>query len=216
MYAALLEDPTLEPPFVTLVVSGGHTLADRDGRPRPLPSARPDRRRRGGRGLRQGRAVPRPRLSRWACDRPPRGERRPGADRVPAPDARRRQRLLVLGAQDRGRAVRAQAPRRSTSPTSPPRSRPPSSTCSSTKLLRVAEQTGISTVVIGGGVAANSALRARLVDEGRMGGLRVVLPEHRAVHRQRGDGGRGAPGGASAADGPTPLDAGAYPGLLIG
>ena len=26
MYAALLEDPTLEPPFVTLVVSGGHTL----------------------------------------------------------------------------------------------------------------------------------------------------------------------------------------------
>ena len=26
MYAALLDDPTLEPPFVTLVVSGGHTL----------------------------------------------------------------------------------------------------------------------------------------------------------------------------------------------
>src|SRR5207344_3255847 len=26
VYAALLEDPTLEPPFVTLVVSGGHTL----------------------------------------------------------------------------------------------------------------------------------------------------------------------------------------------
>src|SRR5664279_3494867 len=26
MYAALLDDPTLEPPFVTLVASGGHTL----------------------------------------------------------------------------------------------------------------------------------------------------------------------------------------------
>ena len=35
-----------------------------------------------------------------------------------------------------------------------------------TKLLRVAEETGITTVVIGGGVAANSTLRDRLRDEG--------------------------------------------------
>ena len=75
MYAALLEDPTLEPPLVTLVVSGGHTLLDRDGRARPVPRARPDRRRRGGRGVRQGRALPRARLSRRPGDRPARARR---------------------------------------------------------------------------------------------------------------------------------------------
>ncbi len=86
--------------------------ADRDGRPRPLPGARPDGRRRGGRGVRQGRPVPRPRLSRRSGDRPARRERRPAGDRVPAADARRRPRLLVLGPEDRGRALRPQAPRR--------------------------------------------------------------------------------------------------------
>ena len=34
-----------------------------------------------------------------------------------------------------------------------------------TKLLRVAESTGVETVVIGGGVAANSELRARLLEK---------------------------------------------------
>ena len=64
IYAALLEDPTLEPPLVTLDRVGRSHAARRDGRPRPLPRARPDRRRRRGRGVRQGRALPRPRLSR--------------------------------------------------------------------------------------------------------------------------------------------------------
>ena len=43
VYAALLEDPTLEPPLVTLVVSGGHTLliAMDDARRRTACSARP-------------------------------------------------------------------------------------------------------------------------------------------------------------------------------
>ena len=58
-----------------------------------------------------------------------------------------------------------------------------------TKLLRAAARTGIGTVVIGGGVAANSALRA-----GVLAGRRGRRPPrrgaaHRAVHRQRGDGG---------------------------
>jgi tRNA N6-adenosine threonylcarbamoyltransferase len=84
-----------------------------------------------------------------------------------------------------------------------------------TKLLRVAENTGIETVVIGGGVAANSALRDRLLDEGARRGLRVVVPAiglctdnaamvASAAHWRLG------------ADGPTSLSDGAYPSLRIG
>ena len=51
--------------------------ARRDGGSRPLPAARLHGRRRRGRGVRQGRPLPRPRLSRWARHRPPRDGRRP-------------------------------------------------------------------------------------------------------------------------------------------
>src|SRR5262249_47085389 len=44
------------------------------------------------------------------------------------------------------------------------------------KLLQVADQADISTLVVGGGVAANSALRARVTEEGAVTGRRVVLP----------------------------------------
>ena len=69
--------------------------------------------------------------------------------------------------------------------------------------------------MIGGGVAANTALRKRLVDEGETAGLRVVLPSIglctdnaamvAAVACWR-----------LAADGPTSLASGAYPALRIG
>ena len=62
--ANFLEPEPLEPPFLCLVASGGHTLLagvrDHDG----LRGARPDPRRRRRRGLRQGRAPARARLSR--------------------------------------------------------------------------------------------------------------------------------------------------------
>ena len=55
-----------------------------------------------------------------------------------------------------------------------------------TKLLRAAGEVGAKTVVIGGGVAANSRLRTRLLD--RRGGRAPRLPaQPLAVHRQRGD-----------------------------
>ena len=54
-----------------------------------LPRARPDRRRRRGRGVRQGRPLPRPRLPGRPGDRPARPRRRPGGDALPAGDARR-------------------------------------------------------------------------------------------------------------------------------
>jgi N6-L-threonylcarbamoyladenine synthase len=84
-----------------------------------------------------------------------------------------------------------------------------------TKLLRVAEQTQMSTLVIGGGVAANSALRARLVEEGETSGLRIILPsiglctDNAAMVAS-------VAWWRLAADGPTSLAGGAYPSLRIG
>ena len=48
-----------------------------------------------------------------------------------------------------------------------------------TKTLRAAETRGRRTVVIGGGVAANSRLRSMLLERGRAGGLDVRLPTPR-------------------------------------
>ena len=62
LYAALLDDPTIELPIVVLLVSGGHTMLVEMRAPGQLPPARPDDRRRRRRGVRQGRPVPRARL----------------------------------------------------------------------------------------------------------------------------------------------------------
>jgi N6-L-threonylcarbamoyladenine synthase len=82
------------------------------------------------------------------------------------------------------------------------------------KLLRAAHETGIHTVVIAGGVAANSALRTRVLDEAERSGLRAVVPPLAlctdnaamvaavAAYRLR-------------VDGPTPLDGGATPNLRL-
>ncbi len=45
------------------------------------------------------------------------------------------------------------------------------------KLFRAAEEQGVSTVVIGGGVAANRGLRTRVAEEAVKRGMRAVLPE---------------------------------------
>jgi N6-L-threonylcarbamoyladenine synthase len=83
-----------------------------------------------------------------------------------------------------------------------------------TKLLRAAEAMGVSTVVIGGGVAANSGLRAALVAAAQARGLRAVLPA-RALCTDN------AAMVAVAAqlqfdlDGPTSLAAGVTPNLAL-
>ena len=68
LYAASLEDPTLEFPLVVLLVSGGHTMLVRDAGPRPLPAAWADHRRCGRRSFRQGCSFPRSRLPGWTGD----------------------------------------------------------------------------------------------------------------------------------------------------
>ncbi len=44
------------------------------------------------------------------------------------------------------------------------------------KTMRAAEETGVSTVALGGGVAANTHLRERLTEEAALAGLDVVIP----------------------------------------
>ena len=101
-------DP-LDPPFLCLLASGGHTLLlDVHDRER-LRRARHDARRRRRRGVRQGRAAARPRLPGRSGDRPARAGGRPRGVRVPG-RARARPRLLLLGPEDRA-ALRGARPR---------------------------------------------------------------------------------------------------------
>ena len=83
-----------------------------------------------------------------------------------------------------------------------------------TKLMRAARSTGVGTVVIGGGVAANSGLRVRVTEEADAAGLRAVIPalglctDNAAMIAACGFYRLGA-------DGPTPLDSGVSPGLRL-
>ena len=55
------------------------------------------------------------------------------------------------------------------------------------KCVRALETTGLTRLVVAGGVGANRQLRAALDAEGGAARLRRVLSGARAVHRQRGD-----------------------------
>ena len=66
-----------------------------------------------------------------------------------------------------------------------------------TKTIRAAEEVGARGIVLGGGVAANAALRQRIAGEAEARGHPAGRPATRPVHGQRGDdrGGRGTPAG---------------------
>src|SRR5450755_2052382 len=206
MYAALLDDPTLEPPFVTLIASGGHTLLvlmrghgeyetigqtvdDAAGEAfdkvaRFLGLGYP-----GGpaidalalRGDPEAVAFPRPMLddgSDFSFS---------GLKTAVVTYCRRHPDLDVadVAASFQAAVVDVLV----------------------TKLMRAARSTALDTIVIGGGVAANSALRARVEAAAERAGLRAVVPSMGlctdnaamiaacAFYRL-------------AADGPTPLDSG--------
>ena len=80
------------------------------------------------------------------------------------------------------------------------------------KLLAAARETGIATVVAGGGVAANSALRERLLDLAVAGDVRVVLPSI-ALCTDNAAMVAAVAAYRLAADGPTPLEAPVVPNL---
>ena len=55
------------------------------------------------------------------------------------------------------------------------------------KLLAAADDAGAPVLALGGGVAANSRLRARVAEAAAATGRRVFLPPTAPLHRQRGD-----------------------------
>jgi N6-L-threonylcarbamoyladenine synthase len=83
-----------------------------------------------------------------------------------------------------------------------------------TKLLAVADEAGASTLALGGGVAANSRLRARVGELGAQTGRRVFLPPL-ALCTDNGATIAATAWWRLAADGPTSLHQGADPNLKL-
>ncbi len=80
------------------------------------------------------------------------------------------------------------------------------------KLFRAADDLDVPTVVIGGGVAANSRLRERVLDEAERTGRRPVLPSP-AMCTDNGAMIAAAAHQVLEREGPTPLSGGVDPGL---
>ena len=164
---------------------------------RPGHPARRDHRRRRRRGVRQGGPAARAAVPRRPAHRPGGPRRRSGRHRLPARPHRapgRAVRLLLLRAEDRGgparRGAGAGRHRRCRSRTSRPASRRPWSTCSRRKAVRAARERGMDTLLLGGGVAANSRLRALAQQRCDAAGITLRVPRPGPVHRQRRDGRR--------------------------
>jgi N6-L-threonylcarbamoyladenine synthase len=213
VYAALLEEPTLEPPLVTLVVSGGHTLLiamDGHGDYRVLGQTVDDAAGEAfdkvarflGLGYPGG-----PAIDRTARD----GD--PNAIAFPRP-------MLDDGYDFSFSGLK-------TAVVHYVRKHPDVAVADVaasfqvavvdvlvTKLLAAARAAGIDTVVVGGGVAANSLLRDRMHDLAARGEVRAVLPALELCT----DNAAMVAGVAAfrlAADGPTPLDTPAVPNLRL-
>jgi N6-L-threonylcarbamoyladenine synthase len=82
------------------------------------------------------------------------------------------------------------------------------------KLFAVADDVGAPTVAIGGGVAANSRLRARVAEAAEQAGRRVNLAP-RELCTDNGAMIAAAAWWRFVADGPTPLGAGIDPNLRL-
>ncbi len=189
--ARLAPDP-IEPPVPLPRGERGPYLHRASGRPTVVHRARPDARRRGRRGVRQGgadaRACPTraaPSSTGW------RATATPDAFAFPRVGSRRRARLQLQRAQDRA-AVRHPRPRRAGGRAAPRR---PGGVLSARdrrgahRPRRAGDRAraGTSGWRIGGGVAANSELRRSLADLCADLGVRLYTPTSRAVHGQRGD-----------------------------
>ncbi|MDQ3575121.1 MAG: tRNA (adenosine(37)-N6)-threonylcarbamoyltransferase complex transferase subunit TsaD, partial [Actinomycetota bacterium] len=83
-----------------------------------------------------------------------------------------------------------------------------------TKALRAAAETGARGMVLGGGVAANSRLRQRVLEACEAEGLRPFLPS-RAMCTDNAAMVAATGWWRLRSDGPTDLDVGADPGLFL-
>jgi N6-L-threonylcarbamoyladenine synthase len=83
-----------------------------------------------------------------------------------------------------------------------------------TKMSRAARETAARSVVLGGGVAANSALRTRVLDEAEKAGLRAFVPS-RSLCTDNAAMTAAAAWWRLQSDGPTSLGQGAVPNLRL-
>jgi N6-L-threonylcarbamoyladenine synthase len=213
LYAGLLEDPSLEPPLVTLIVSGGHTMLvamEAHGRFRVLGQTVDDA---------AGEAFDK--IARFLGLGYPGG---PAIDRIAQlgdPDA------VTFPRPMRGEGHDFSFSGLKTAVVQYVRKHPDVEVADIAasfqaavvdvlvdKLVDAAKETGIDTVVVGGGVAANSALRDRLDVVAKDADLQVVVPSL-ALCTDNAAMVAALAAWRLAADGPTPLDSGAWPNLRL-
>jgi N6-L-threonylcarbamoyladenine synthase len=82
------------------------------------------------------------------------------------------------------------------------------------KTIKAAQQVGAKGIVLGGGVSANSALRAQMIERGNVAGFRVALPS-RAMCTDNAAMIAAAAWHRLKSDGPMDLSCGAYPNLKL-
>ncbi len=213
LYAAWLEEPDLEPPLAVLIVSGGHTMLvvmEGHGRYRVLGQTVDDAAGEAfdkvarflGLGYPGG-----PAIERVAVEGDPRAIPFPRPMLGDSPDfsfSGLKTAVVNHVRRNPGAAVADVAASFQEAVVD----------VLVAKLVAGANEAGASTLVLGGGVAANSRLRTRLLEEAETRGKRVFLPPLALCTDN------GAMIAATAwwrlrADGPTPLDAGAQPNLRL-
>ncbi|MFM7225556.1 MAG: tRNA (adenosine(37)-N6)-threonylcarbamoyltransferase complex transferase subunit TsaD [Actinomycetota bacterium] len=213
LYAARLEDPTLRPPLVTLVFSGGHTMivaVGADGAYRLMGRTVDDAAgeafdkvaRLLGLGYPGG-----PAIERVAAE----GD--PAAVAFPRPMLHDGDDFSFSGLKTAVVLHRRDHPEVPVADVAASFQAAVVEVCT-VKLLRAARAAGAGTVVLGGGVAANTALRSAVAAGAEAAGLRVVLPA-RALCTNNAAMVAAAGAFRLAADGPTALDDGVAPGLRL-
>ena len=213
LYAGLLEDPSLEFPLVVLLVSGGHTMivamhghGDYQVLGRTLDDAAGEAYDKVARFL--GLGYPGgPLVDRLAAEGDP--------EAVAFPRAMVREGLDVSFSGLKTAVmnhVRAEPGVLDADVAASFQAAVVDVLC--TKTIRAAEQVSARGIVLGGGVAANSALRAQMSERAGAAGFPVALPS-RAMCTDNAAMIAAAAWHRLGADGPTPLDCGAHPNLRL-
>ena len=211
IYAAFLEEPDLEPPLVVLIVSGGHTLL--------IAMEGPGRYRLFGATLDDAAGEAYDKVARFLGLGYPGG---PAIDRL-AMEGDPTAIAFPRGMRNEGYNFSFSGIK--TSVVTYVRNHPEAKVADVaasfqeavvdvlvTKAQRAAAEIGATGIVLGGGVAANSRLRERVLDACIADGLRAFLPS-RAMCTDNAAMVAAAGWWRLQSDGPTPLDAGAEPGL---